>query len=216
MYKQCDVQFWLGSLLVMLGLGGFLWGVVLWRSQPNMPARSHADTRIVMAPTATKPSASSVNSYEVPAANPKYIEIPAISVAKTRVLSLGSHADGSIVTPGNIYDTGWYNASRKPGQPGIMFIFGHVSSWQARGTFYRLKALAHGDQISITTGDNHTFLYQVDASQTYPASQVDMQKVLSPASRGASTLRLMTCAGSVIRGTSDFTERLVVSAYLVQ
>lgn len=211
-----DLRFWLGGLLLALGTGGLLWGLGLWRSQPRMPAKGPTGVSIAASPTAAKPSASSIDSYEVPAADPKYIAIAAIGVAKTRILSLGVHADGSIVTPGNIYDTGWYNASSKPGQPGVMFIFGHVSSWQARGTFYRLKDLTRGGQITITTGDNRVFLYQVDASQTYPVGEVNMQKVLSPVSAGVSTLRLMTCAGVVIHGTSDFTERLVVSAHLVQ
>ncbi len=216
MYRQRQVRFWLGSLLVVLGLGGLVWGLVLWRNQPNMPAKTPTGVRITAPPAAAKPSASSINNYEVPPPNPKYIEIPTIGVAKTRILSLGLHANGSIVTPSNIYDAGWYNASGKPGQPGVMFIFGHVSSWQARGIFYRLHDVRPGDQISITAGDNRRWLYQVDASQTYPVGEVNMQNVLSPASPGAPTLRLMTCAGSIIRGTSDFTERLIVSAHLEQ
>jgi len=216
MKQPRDAGFKLGVLLVTLGLGGLFYGGFLWFHQSAPSRANKPGVAVEAAPSAAKPTQESVDSYQVPADHPKYISIPAIAVTKTRVLSLGLRHDGAIATPDNIFDAGWYNTSAKPGQPGVAFIFGHVSSWQARGVFYDLKKLSRGEKITITDGNNQVFTYQVDGSQTFPYDQVDMQKVLTPDSPNASTLRLMTCTGSVIRGTNNFSERLVVSAHLLR
>jgi LPXTG-site transpeptidase (sortase) family protein len=114
-----------------------------------------------------------------------------------------------------IYDAGWYNASAKPGQDGAMFIYGHVSSWQANGAFYNLKKLTAGDTITITRGDNATFTYKVVSSKIYPKDDVDMNAVLAPVDASKPGLNLMTCTGTVIKGTSEFSDRLVVFMSLV-
>jgi sortase A len=96
-----------------------------------------------------------------------------------------------------------------------MFIYGHVSSWTADGVFYNLKKLVTGDDITITRGDNQTYTYKVVRSEVYPYNNVPMNTVLSPSNPKVPGLNLMTCTGSVIKGTSEFNERLVVYTNLV-
>ncbi|HVV25671.1 MAG TPA: class F sortase [Candidatus Saccharimonadales bacterium] len=175
--------------------------------RPRPPADS---LRTSSAPSSKKPSAAAVNSYRVAPDLPKYLSIPAISVPKTRVMQLGVTKNDQIATPNNIYNAGWYNRSAKPGQNGAMFIYGHVSSWQADGVFYNLKKLKAGDTVSITRGDNKTFTYQVVSSKIYDYRQVNMNQVLAPINAGKPGLNLMTCTGQVIKGTSEFNQRLVV------
>jgi LPXTG-site transpeptidase (sortase) family protein len=151
----------------------------------------------------------------VPPNNPKYIAIPAINISNTPILRLGLLKSGAIGTPDNIYDTGWYDGSSLPGQSGAMFIYGHVSSWTADGIFYNLKKLTPGDKITITTGNNTTYTYQVMGTKVYPYNNVDMNQVLSPIDASKPGLNLMTCTGQIIQGTSEFNERLVVFTSLV-
>jgi len=125
-------------------------------------------------------------------------------------VQLGLTGSNQVATPDNIYDTGWYNGSAKPGQSGAMFIYGHVSSWTADGVFFNLKRLKVGENITITRGDNTTYTYQVVSSKIYPYNNVNMQEVLSPINASKPGLNLMTCTGSLIKGTSEFSERLVV------
>jgi LPXTG-site transpeptidase (sortase) family protein len=168
------------------------------------------------APSSAKPSVKAVDTYSVPLTDPKYITIPVIKVAKTRVIQLGVTKDNHIAVPDNIYDTGWYKASARPGESGAMFIYGHVSSWESNGAFYDLKKLKPGDMVTVTRGDNHEFTYKVITSETYPVSSVPMDKILAPITPGQQGLNLMTCSGKVIKGTSEFTDRLVVYASLVK
>jgi sortase (surface protein transpeptidase) len=162
-------------------------------------------------PSSKKPSAKDVASYTVPAKYPKYIIIPKLKI-KARVVQLNLGKQNDIQSPNNIYDAGWYTGSSLPGQPGAMFIDGHVASWTANGIFYNLKNLQAGDSIQIVRGDNTSYTYKVVKLQTYPVTSVNMTQALAPVQRGVPGLNIMTCAGSVVNGY--YNERLVVYASL--
>jgi LPXTG-site transpeptidase (sortase) family protein len=202
--------------LLVVGVAGLIISGVLYvhRSRPphNLTISS---VDVTPAPSSVKPTAAAVASYRVPPTSPKYISIPAIGITNTRIIRLGLLANGQIATPDNIFDTGWYDGSSKPGQSGAMFIYGHVSSWTADGIFYNLKKLKAGDDITITRGDNQTFTYQVVTTRIYPYMSVNMGAVLSSINPSVPGLNLMTCTGKVIPGTSEFNERLVVFTSLV-
>lgn len=182
-------------------------------TEPQPPANAQQSTNV---PSSKKPTQAAIDSYSVAPGFPKYINIPAIKVPKTRIIQLGLMKNNEIATPNNIFDTGWYNGSAKPGQSGAMFVYGHVSSWTADGIFYNLKKLQPGDNIIITRGDNKKFTYQVDSLKIYPSEKVDMSKVLAPIDASKPGLNLMTCTGKIIKGTSEFSERLVVFTSLVK
>jgi LPXTG-site transpeptidase (sortase) family protein len=181
-------------------------GALYFIGKPN-PQLKGVD--LAHAPSAVKPKPKEVSAYKVAPDLPKYISIPAIHVDSARVIGLGLK-DNQIASPANIYDAGWYQNSAKPGQAGAMFIFGHVSSWQANGVFHDLKKLKPGDKIAVTKGDNTVFNYKVVSQKVYDADNVDMNEVLAPVNPAKPGLNLLTCAGKVIKGTSNFSERLVV------
>jgi len=207
---------WLAYGLVALGVTLALVAAVMYvyyqRMEPKPPPGALTSPS---APSSVKPKPAVVASYMVPPANPKYLAIPALGINNTRVLRLGLTRERAIAVPGSIYDTGWYDRSSRPGQPGAMFIYGHVSSWTAPGIFYHLKNLKAGDQITVTRGDNTTFTYQVAAVKAYPYNNVNMPQVLAPVDASKPGLNLMTCTGYIISHTSGFSERLVVFATLV-
>lgn len=199
----------LATALIVAGLASLAWGAWLYFDQPTPPPPTSSH-RSEAPPSATKPSKQIVDAYTVAADMPKYIDIPAINVAKTRLIQFGVMQNNQIAVPDNLYDAGWYKASAKPGEDGAMFVFGHVSSWQAKGIFYDLQTLQPGDKISITRGDNKQFIYRVMAKKLYDHAKVDMKTVFTPIKAGRPGLNLMTCAGHVIKGTNEFSERLVV------
>ncbi|HEU4966488.1 MAG TPA: class F sortase [Candidatus Saccharimonadales bacterium] len=203
----------ISAVLCLLGTACMASAVVLVvRDRVGIPKPPPGALHSSAAPSSVRPAQNVVNAYSVAPDLPKYISIPAIGVAKARVVRLGVMKDSAIATPDNIFDTGWYSGSAKPGQPGAMFIYGHVSSWTASGVFYDLHKLRPDDAIIITRGDNTVFSYRVVTSKVYPYTDVDMSQVLSPVDAGKPGLNLMTCTGDVIKGTSDFSERLVVFA----
>lgn len=197
-------------LLILMGVTGIVFGVgLLFRRSP--PSSSHATApRLEPALSTKKPEAHDVKAYTVAPTLPKYIAIPSIRLDETRVVSLGLLKNNQIASPNNIYDAGWYAGSAKPGEAGAMFIYGHVSSWQAKGVFYDLKKLMPGEQVLVTRGDNKKLTYKVITTKTYQADKVDMDTVLRAIDAGKPGLNLMTCTGHVIKGTNEFDQRLVV------
>ncbi len=210
MLKKILTQRNIALVLIILGITGISTAIVTYKNEPKPPKT----VSVYSAPSSIKPSSREVISYSVPANDPKYIAIPAIGISNTPVLKLGLSKSGAINTPDNIYETGWYDGSSLPGQSGAMFIYGHVSSWSADGIFFNLKKLVYGDNILITTGNNTVYIYRVSSTKVYPYNNVNMQQVLSPINAKLPGLNLMTCTGQVIRGTSEFNERLVVFSSL--
>ena len=162
-------------------------------------------------PSTTKPEPSAFDSYTVAADLPRYIFIPKLSV-QAIVKPLGLTTTGELATPDNVYDTGWYKKSSLPGQPGVTVIDGHVSSWTTNGVFYGLQSLRAGDTIQVERGDGATINYSVVKKQFYAYQQVDMSAVLSPIDANKPGLNLITCAGTVTKGTNDFNQRVVIFA----
>ncbi len=185
-------------------------GLFLIVSHKNVYSPPHKIAQQQKGPSANKPSKMVVDNYVVAPDLPRYISAPEISVPKTRVIQLGLLKNSQIASPSNIYDAGWYNGSAKPGQTGAMFVYAHVSSWTANGVFYKLKNLVVGDKVTIERGDGKKFNYTVVVTKIYPYNHVDMNSALAPVNGVAQGMNLMTCTGHVIKGTSEFDERLVV------
>ncbi len=163
------------------------------------------------APATIKPSAAAVSSYTVPATHPRYLHIPKLAV-DARVLPVFLTKDHAIGTPSNVFDTAWYTGSTLPGRPGATLIDGHVSSASTHGVFYNLKSLQPGDSLSIELGNGTSVTFRVVKIQTYPADSVDVNSLLTSIDKSKPGLNLITCAGVIVKGGNDFSQRVVVYA----
>jgi len=215
--RKTGPQTWLAYGLLAAGFVAIVAAaLLLWQGSASAPQAPVDGQSAEPQPSSTKPAAQAIASYNVAPDRPKYITIDSIKLPQTRIFPLGLLPDGQIATPNNIHDAGWYSSSAKPGQSGAMFIYGHVSSWKANGAFYNLNKLKAGDRVTVTNGANQSFTYQVLSTKTYPHDAVPMDAVLAPAEAGKPGLNLMTCAGRIIKGTSEFDERLVVYTKQIQ
>ena len=161
-------------------------------------------------PSENKPN--NLGAYVVPPDQPRFLKIPKLSV-DSRVLKLGVKTDGELQTPNNIYDTGWYQNSAKPGDAGgAILIDGHVHGPTQPGVFYGLKNLQPGDTIQIERGDGKLYNFKVVKSQSYPADKVDMNAALVSVNPNKLGLNLITCTGSVNTNTDTYNQRLIVFA----
>lgn len=162
-------------------------------------------------PSTNKPSAVAYKNYVVGPDMPRYIKIPRLGV-QARVLQVGVKKNGEMATPTNVFDTGWYTGSSKPGQGGATLIGGHVSSWSTNGVFYGIKNMKPGDSIQITRGDGAVMYYKVVKTKSYDANNVDMQAAVKSVTLGKSGLNLITCSGRVKAGTNEFSKRVIIFA----
>lgn len=161
------------------------------------------------APATIKPSPSVVSNYSVPPTQPRYLHIPKLAV-DARVMPVSLTRAGAIGTPSNVFDTAWYTGSALPGKQGATLIDGHVSSATTQGVFYNLKSLQPGDSLSIELGNGTLLNYRVVKTQIYPTDAVDGTALLKPIDKTKPGLNLITCAGAIIKGSNDFSERVVV------
>jgi LPXTG-site transpeptidase (sortase) family protein len=131
---------------------------------------------------------------------------------KAIVRQVGVTKTNQIDTPDNIYDTGWFNQSAKPGMAGLTLINGHLGTWSDKGVFSNLTKLKKGDKFTIQKGDNKTISYVVVKTQMYDANNVDMKALLSPVNPAKPGANLITCSGSINDGTYQYNKRFVVFA----
>jgi sortase (surface protein transpeptidase) len=162
-------------------------------------------------PSEKKPS---YGSYSVAPNLPKYLKIGKLGV-NSRVVPLGITAANQLKAPTNIYDTGWYNASAQPGDPGsngAVLIDGHVHGPTLPGVFANIKKLVPGDTLQIVRGDNKIFNYKVVKVQNYDADTLDMSNLLASIHPGQPGLNLITCGGQFDRTSQEYKQRTAVFA----
>lgn len=180
---------------------------------PAKPKERQTESRSTANADEKKPAPDRIATYKVAADAPRVISIEKINV-KSRVLALGVKSNNELKAPVNIYDTGWYLESAKPGEPGAMLLDGHVTGPTQKGIFYDLKKLVAGDVIEIERGDGKKFNYSVVNSKTYDKDKVDMAAALTPVEPGKPGLNLITCAGSFNKQSDQYEDRLIVFATL--
>ena len=157
----------------------------------------------------TKVSDDAIAKYKVAADLPRVITIEKLGV-KARVLQMSVNSDGSMQSPVNIFDAGWYTGSVKPGQLGASIIVGHASGTTSGGVFNKLESLNAGDTISVERGDGKILRYQVIKKQTVKLSDVDMNSFIRPADGVSEGLNLMTCAGEWIKNSQTRNNRVMI------
>jgi LPXTG-site transpeptidase (sortase) family protein len=162
-------------------------------------------------PNEVKPDSKAMTGHMVAPDQPRYIRISKLGVF-ARVSSQGLDKSGALKAPSNVFNAGWYDQSAKPGQPGAMLLDGHVSGPTQRGVFFNLKKLTAGDTLEIERGDGQKFNYTVVQSQTYDASNTDMQKAMNPIVKGKPGINLITCAGKYDPKTKEYPQRIIVFA----
>lgn len=162
----------------------------------------------------TEVTKDTIGSYKVAADLPRVITVDKLKI-HARVMPMSVNADGSLQAPANIYDSGWYSASSKPGTPGAALIDAHASGATREGLFAYLDTLAAGDQISIERGNGEKLTYKVAFKETVPLESVDMVKLLNPYGGAAEGLNLITCTGKWLPDQKTYDHRVTVYAQRV-
>jgi sortase (surface protein transpeptidase) len=183
-----------------------------------------AETRrgLLASPGMTHPAAPAIPTPAVqgplmtPSA-PVSIAIPAIGV-HSKVFDVGLNPDGTIQVPPLdnsplTNEAAWYRYSSTPGAQGTSIIEGHVdSAASGPSVFYRLGALAVGQQIYVTRQDRTLAVFRITAVRQYPKDQFPTSAVYGNARYAA--LRLVTCGGQFDSATHHYLSNTVVFAAL--
>ncbi len=148
------------------------------------------------------------------ASRPVRLAIPAIGV-RAPINPVGLAADGTIATPplGSLNETGWYDQGPTPGQDGPAIILGHVDSKTRPAVFAKLASLRPGQLIEVTRRDQRVAVFQVDSVEQFSKTNLPTSRLYGDFSRPA--LRLITCGGRWVGGTTGYADNVVVFATLV-
>lgn len=213
------VRWALAVALLVIALAYAYFGVRWYNTGELSPLPlpvSAADSSIDETPVTNK----QVEEYTVPAEQPRYIEIPSIGVAKTRVTRVGVTSRNMLDVPKNIDDAAWYAKSTTPGSGvGAVLIDGHNGGVSRNGVFAKLGDLKEGDQISVERGDGKVFSYEVYDVRDMPLEQVNktgMKEMMYSAEPAKEGLSLITCSGKWIPKDKVFDRRIMVRATLVE
>lgn len=150
-------------------------------------------------------------NYKVGASDPRALYIDKIGV-RARIMHMGLTSDGSVKAPYNIYDSGWYNRSAKPGTMGAMLIDGHASGSTRVGLFAYLDTLQNGDIIKVGRGDGQVFSYKVVHTAIVRKDKVDMSRLMQPWDGKGEGVNLITCTGQWVESQQTYTHRVLVYA----
>ena len=136
---------------------------------------------------------------------PAYITIDALHAIGRQVIPIGVTANGSLDTPRNVYQIGWYKYSSAPGEGGTLVLDGHNGGPNVEGILKHLPDVAIGEHIYIENADGESFSYRVVENISVPLAESDayMRTAFSSPVPGQESLTIITCTGewSQVRGT---------------
>jgi len=130
--------------------------------------------------------------------------------------SVGNARSGAIDVPtGDRFDeAGWYNKGPTPGEYGPAVIVGHVDSGTGPSVFHKLSRLRPGNRVEVTRADRSVAVFEVNKVERFDRDSLPADEVFGDFSRPA--LRLITCGGRWVGGTTGYADNVVVFASLVK
>lgn len=162
-------------------------------------------------PLASEPEASATPLEFPDGLEPATVRIPAIGV-DADVIELGQQGDGTLETPEDYAETGWWAGGPRPGQLGAAIIAGHVDSTSGPAVFYELRNLRKGDEIVVEGADGETVTFTVDRLEQHAKDEFPTEAVYGYTREPS--LRLVTCGGDFDRSLRSYTDNIVVFAEL--
>lgn len=210
----------LSSLLIIIifGLVGVLFGLGFIPQVRSLSQNPASDPTPVISTSTPEPTQDSKNiglvsdKSALEPSEPQTLTIPKLGV-NAAVESVGEDSSGRMGVPEGVYNVGWYSPGFKPGENGSAVMAGHLDTTTgAPAVFYYVDQLAAGDQIIVTDKNGKSLVFEVIGMQSYPFDQVPLQEIFGVSDKPK--LNLITCTGVWNRGSSNYSNRLVVYAEL--
>jgi hypothetical protein len=128
---------------------------------------------------------------------------------------VGVAGDGTIEVPASDRrdEAGWYSHSPTPGQYGPSVIVGHVDTRTGPAVFHDLGGLRPRAKIEITREDRSVAVFEVNSVKRFDKSELPVEQVYGDFSRPS--LRLITCGGRWVGGSTGYADNVIVFASLV-
>ncbi|WP_188510815.1 class F sortase [Conyzicola nivalis] len=125
---------------------------------------------------------------------------------------VGVLANGEMELPANTKVAGWYKFGPDPASPtGATILAAHVDSLvYGLGPFSRLKELAPGAAVTVTTVDGTVHAYTIASIARIPKQEIALDTVFDRT--GPAHLVLMTCGGQFDDETGHYLDNILAIA----
>ncbi|MFC0527044.1 class F sortase [Phytohabitans kaempferiae] len=146
---------------------------------------------------------------------PIRIAIESIDV-RAPVHGVGLADDGSISVPSvhRHNEAGWYDRGPTPGEFGPAIIVGHADTKDGPSVFFSVPKLKPGDRIEVTRRDRSMAIFEVNSVERFGKSKLPTERVYGDYTRPG--LRLITCGGRWVGGSTGYQDNIVAFASLVE
>ncbi|WP_052457134.1 class F sortase [Streptomyces sp. AcH 505] len=148
------------------------------------PNVAHPQGAVVAQPSIATPESG---------ARPTTVSIPALQV-RSSLETLGLASGGTLNSPTDPQQAGWFEGGALPGQPGPAVLVGHVDSLDGPAVFADLSLLRQGDTITVSLSDGSYVRFQVTSVRRYAKDAFPTEDVYG--ARPDPQLRLITCGGT--------------------
>ena len=194
-----------GHLLDTSGISNFL--------PRSIAFTAFAPAAAIVDPSLLNSVTNGVSPTTIDAFVPLRLKISSIGV-DAKVESVGKKTDGSMETPKNINNVGWYSLGSRVGEKGNAVFAGHVNNGlNLDGVFAHLSDVKVGDYVSVSSYLNAPLIYVVTQINQYPLDNAPSAEIFT--TTGPPQLVLITCDGDWMGSQHTFTKRLVVVARLM-
>lgn len=194
-------------LLSTLSLAGLVYSVHHLQQPPRLDLITHNSTLSVATNKSRRPTVTPKKVKTLPSSQPLHMNIPSINV-DAAIENVGQNASGSIQTPSDFWDAGWYDRSPTPGELGPAIIVGHVDSPKNIAIFWRLRELVPGNHIAIKRADGSTADFVVTELKQFPQDNFPTKEVYGNLDYAG--IRIITCGGTFNVNTGHYTDNTVV------
>ncbi|WP_203675996.1 class F sortase, partial [Cellulomonas phragmiteti] len=125
---------------------------------------------------------------------------------------VGVENDGTMEIPEDAGRAGWYRFGPAPATPeGATVVAAHVDSWTTGvGPFSRLRDVAPGARVEVTTEDGVVHAYVVREVTQVPKDDAPVEQWFDRS--GAPRIVLVTCGGAFDREVGHYADNVAVTA----
>ncbi len=146
--------------------------------------------------------------------NPSFLVGESHILITAKVNPVRIESDGSLETPKNWNEAGWYENGAMPGQTGNVLINAHYDDSLGRpAAFWQLKNIKIGDKVTLENEFGKVYTYEVTEFFYIDIRDPERLKIFNDI-EGKSTVTLITCGGVWLPGESTYNKRLVVKGEL--
>ena len=180
-------------------------------STPEHPVASSAPTATPKPSVPAVPIQGTANTSVRATVPPVRVAVPDAGI-DVEVEPVGVLSNGEMELPDNTRVAGWYKYGPDPASAtGATILAAHVDSLvYGLGPFSRLKELAAGARVTVTTSDGAIHAYTVASVERVAKAEIPLDTVFDRA--GPSHLVLMTCGGQFNYETGHYLDNILAIA----